>query len=247
MSYGWLRNNPHEWCGDSSAGASGYEYGWPSGGTLESDVVAQWLFDEAAGNIVDEVVPTTLTAAGGAATYSQTLSGLYAGISPGIDFNNVAYFEKAGADANHDIGTNDFTFEAWFRRDDAARYAVMDTLGGGNGWDVEFLNSNSGEDVFLFLDPATQQSITIRMTSAFNDGDPHKARWVGDRSGNAELFIDGVSQGTGDISGSDGEAITCGNLTVGARVGGLRPFNGVLYELRHSNNATNNSGGPNGG
>jgi hypothetical protein len=98
----------------SSGGVQNYVKGYPFDGPVEANVAAQWVFDEASGNITDEVSGLVLTAAG-SATYSVAGgAGLYADITPGITCGNGIYFDNP-SDTSLAIGTSDFVLEVWFK------------------------------------------------------------------------------------------------------------------------------------
>lgn len=223
--------------------------GYASLGT-EANVVAQWLFDEAAGNIVDEVAGITLTAApsGTGLTYSVAVGSPWANLSPGIGFwdstlTNGGVFESTTHAAALDLGLSDFVVEAW---------ASFSADAGADKVPVIF-------GAYKFAAPLTAYSASIdfsTMTLSFNiqsgatavtasgtipdirgDGLLHKVRAAGDRDGNLTLHFDEglidtqslVPLAAASIAGSDYAA-------VGAEVVGS------IYEVRLTvGNATNNS------
>ena len=235
-------------------GGTGYFYGYPAHGSLEPNVAAQWLFDEASGDIVDEVSGITL-ADSGSPTYNNAHTGLFAGLSPGIAMVNAnpptGYFSKAGADSNLDIGTGDFTVEAWVTNTVAFNgQRIIDCRSAATdiGWELRY-QGGADQIVFYILTATTERAIAMSVTSAMKDGNEHKIRVKGTRAGNLEMFYDGASLGTATLGTLVGQSVVCNNIFVASQHS-QAPFSGwsgQLLELRVSMNATNNSGGPGGG
>jgi len=233
----------------------GYSYGWPSGGTSEASVAAQWLFDEVAGNIVDEVTGVTLTKIGGP-TYSQSSpESLWDNLAPGIYCPRFGAdgFGAAGNEANLDIGANHFTIEWWFsfQNTNAVPGVITDTrlsTATNKGYYIASDHNSGTMTVVLQATDGTQVSKVFLTGSTFKSTN-RKFRLVGTRGGNLELFMDGNSQGTAAIGALDGKDIDTNNAYIMIRLDSAVATEcaGTCYEWRLSLNATNNSGGPNGG
>lgn len=232
-------------------GVTLYEYGWPSGGTNEPNVAEQWLFDETSGNIVGEVNSITLTP-NGTPTYNQTLTGLFANISPGIDYGANSGHQNGSAQSDLDLGTNDFVIECWFTYVATGNFAYMlDTKAGGaaddEGYNV-FYNSTPEIILEIVASDTTRVQYFKSMSGSVTANQNHKLRIVGDRSGNVEFFIDGSSLGTSSMSSHSGKSIAASLCHIGQRVTDASYFPDKLIELRVTiGNTTNNSGGPGGG
>lgn len=230
-----------------------YHEGYPAytGGGTQPDVALQWIFDEASGNIVDEVAGVTLTA-NGSPTYSQTVSGVYAGLSPGIT-GNSGYFRKAGTTAEGVIGTGDATIEVWYEQAVVSgtkyMFACTDDSDGDKGYSATIRTEAGTESVALWL--KATDGTTVTSTWTFNpatSGEPSKMRFVINRAtGLATLYHNGASKGDVDISSLAGKTIICEDMEMFGVAGAVLQMVGKLYEWRLSLNATNNSGGPNGG
>ena len=238
------------WAGvKSGGGGAGYHYGWPAGGTSEPNVVAQWIFDEASGNIVDEVTGITLAAVG-SPTFTQTVTGLYAGISPGIAYPASTQHSNATPDASTYPGTGDFTIEWWASTTTATNgytFAWIAAVGAKGVYN----NTNFLTGVAAIAVRSTDSTVVAKnftMTAGYADGNPHKFRLVCTRAANMELFQDGVSLGTQALTTLIGKTIEFEGMTLGGFTGSPTfEMDGTLYEWRLSLNATNNSGGPGGG
>lgn len=243
-----------------------YEYGYPAGngGGVQSDVVAQWIFDEASGDVIDQVgtvdlAPTQV----GASSYIQREVSIgytksWESVSPGIfvlnrTSNSWIFYS---ADTSLAVGTGDATFE-WI-----SQYIPMNN---GQSYATLYYSCNNSvlQGVYFYYDNATTTprfnfyikasdgstliSTLTLVTNPF-DFNIHKHRVVFDRAGDAEYFIDGVSQGTASMAGLVGKTLPCSQLILmGATTSAVNTLAGTLFEFRQSANATNNSGGPNGG
>lgn len=254
MSYGWLKGNPHfpmSWQGGGPAGGGPlYDYGAPSGSGgdgVSTDVSVQFLFDEASGNLVDEIAGVTLTAAG-TITYNQTESAPYDNLSPSILLGTTGYFGKTTTTDEVKFGTGDGTIEFWFSTTAtgtqyiAASYEAAYT----RGW---FFYARASDGVMgcnIIADDGTQVNTNYSTgITTFADGNLHKVRIVHDRAGFRYLYFDGVEVGgptslsTIATKNVPAESLSIGSLYASAKTAGLV---GKVAEFRFSKNATNNSG-----
>lgn len=247
--YGWLKSNVfrsyHSPFGGESGGVLAYNYGWPSGGTTESDVSLQFLFDESSGNLTDEVASVVATA-NGTLTYSQSVTGTFAGLSPGIALGSSGYFSKSTTTDEVKFGTGDGTIEVTFSTTAtgtqyiAASYESTYT----RGWYFYVRESDGVMGVALVADDGTQSASNFNTgITDFADGEPHKLRLVVDRSGNKELFFDEVSVGSSTVSTLSGKNVPAESFAMGSLYGASKVVGlvGNFYEFRFSKNATNNS------
>lgn len=234
----------------ASTGGGIYNYGYPTyaGGGTQPNVSAAWHLDAASGNIGESVNSAGYPLVGTGATYGQVIGGSFAGISPGIAYTGTArhYYAPGGLIATP-IGTSNFTLEWWWLTSEAST----------TGYFFEF---NDDENDFLAVAQLPGSNIirlTIKSTdydfsiskSVYNDGiNAHKGRLTGQRNGSAILKVDGTTYDTPkDISAQ--AAVNIGMLycSIGNRNAGTAASLSTQYEVRVSNNLTNNSGGPNGG
>lgn len=244
-------------------GSPAHSYGWPAGGTYEPDVAAQWLFDSTSGNIVDEVNNISLSAVGSDLEYEQ--NGIWPNVNPGIQYN-VAPGATTGEE--HQVLTGQSTldlapgvdmvieqvvqFEPVVSGEYIAYlYSLLGAASNNYGIMSYVLARPTSHQVFFLLksDDSTFLTTGFGHVYGLNDGLPHKLRFVLDRSNSVELFVDGVSQGTSDISSLATKTFTnTGVRLAGQYNGGGNNLRGVLYETRITiGNLTNNSGGPGGG
>lgn len=261
-SYGWLNREAyrgyHGHSGGSGGGAvaTGYQYGWPSGGTSESNVTFQLLFDESSGNITDEVGSVVLTA-GGTNVYNQAVTGDYEDLSPGIlQDSSGDYFLKNTATSALSLGTGDATIEMWYKNNGTLGNAYLLNAYNGTttrGWAVVFDSVGGGRlQWFAYADDGTAVFGNNGSGGAVElaTGGPHKIRIVINRTTNlVTYYINGNQAGvTTNIAALSGKTISGHAAGVGAIVGATTVYiRGTIYEARFSQNATNNSGGPNGG
>lgn len=254
-------------------------YGWLSKRTenqavlLETNgdpnVTALWFFDEASGNIVDEIASLSVTATG-TPTYSintsnySPLAALGIRCSPGA---TQSAFVNAGAQAALNFGTSSGVIEIVAQFDDPVNPGV------GGATDCGFVdtrNSNTDTGILIMatsVDLTTAgYSISIRATDGteitYNLIDPHngaapfvgggsickKWRLVLDRSSNAQLIYNGQPFSSISMSTLVGKSIDSSRFTIGGRFDVFRPFDITFNTLRWTvGNATNNLGGPGGG
>ena len=232
-------------------------------------LVAHWKMQEPSGNITDSKNSVVLTA-NGTPTYSvsgatsnasiydctgalgdwSNFTGIYI---PGIP--TYGGFRASGPVPSIAFGTSDFVIEAVVRVDDTGGYHGICgdcNRATGQGWQWEAtVNGRAYSKFYIMADDGT--SVSANFAYPYNgpnvkgDGLFHKWRLVGDRSGNVELFIDKISQGTADISSLDGKTLSSWWPTAGDdSSNGNNPFDGTIMEVRLTvGNITNNSLGPN--
>lgn len=247
MGYGWCTSNPFWWRGGSGGGGgASYSYGSPGTRTLESNVVAQWLCNEPSGSLVDVVNGITL-AVSGAPTFNVTdLTGSYAYLDPGVNYAGTTYHTAAAA-AAMDFGVSDGVIECWAKYNGGSNrppFADNENSGDERGWAIQWSNATTLRIAFCADDKTfTQGTATVPDKT----GTAVKLRYTVDRSGNAEIFMDGVSYGTVNISACNGKATSSYAPTIGGAKAGTTKFNGTVYEARLTvGNLTNDSGDPTG-
>lgn len=233
---------------------SGYEYGWPSGGISEPNVKAQFLFDESASPIVDEVGGLSL-AETATPEYGQAATSIYANLSPGIKYvHAAAEYHRLVADSTAlDIGATDHCVIEWWAS--ATDQGVVDyqwalSAQSTTLWGIYCnIQIETICTIAVEMDDGTQVNNAFTISS-WHDGVPHKFRFVYERGASMELFLDGVSQGSKSVVSQDGKVMTNKAITMAASMSGTNGANGNLYEWRCSIGTdvlTNNSGGPEGG
>lgn len=259
--YGWLKYGGSR---SGSGGSSGYVAGYPADGPLEPDVVAQWLFDEASGSIVDEVSGITLANDMASAVYNETATGLFASLSPGIKAaysvgEAPAQFIKSTATSSLDIGAStSVTIESYFKvtRNNASPpfwgFITYDNAGEAANLLSLYVYTNTASNNLAFYVRASDNTakfaeFTVPQATLY-DGNIHKIRAVWDRGANTmEVFFDGSSVGSVDASGLSGKTLTCNKIRTHGIWLSEQGSDLTIYSLRVSHNATNNSGGPGGG
>lgn len=235
-------------CGNG-APARYFEEGYPGGsGPTESNVAAQWLFDESSGSIVDEVSGVTL-AANGSPQYGITKTGKFSHLNPWIRFDGSSYFYKDSATSELDLGTNDAVFEFWFATTSSATQRIFEASSS-----VPFVDSYNvyfnavgtyGTLVFSFFKvPGPTRTASIPFVDEYRDGNPHKVRMILDRNVGITAWVDDDLQTTSSDNTTDYAAtsITAPGIYVGSNRTGNARFTGDLGELRITiGNITNNS------
>lgn len=229
-----------------------YQYGYPTGTKVESNVSAQWLFDEASGDIVDEVGSITCTKVNTGQTYRVDTSAY----SPIMEYGITTVFNTGwrynGVVAALAPGTDDWVIEIVFK------YPSADT---GGDWidtrdpdsvDVggfQLTGSTTTKGIVLSVTADDGTFITRSFTaSAQTLGAWAKVRCVVNRAGNCETFFNGVSLGTLTMSTVAGKNVPAHGCSVGIRSNAINTMIGTYNELRVSvGTITNNSGGLGGG
>lgn len=237
--------------GRASGGGAGYNYGYPAYGPVEPNVVLQYLFDEASGNIVDEVAGITLVP-DTAPTYNVAATGAFAGLSPGITYARTGTVRhKKNPSTDIVIGTSDFTIEIWYKTTASGTGSnyLFDHYDGVGGGVRAFMNTTTGAWRWSAIaDDTTSVNSNIAMPVSYNDGNLHKIRTVFTRSGSSVTYFDGVNIGSVSLSTLAGKTISLTALVISGQVtASSLGFLGTMYEFRLSLNASNNSGGVNGG
>jgi hypothetical protein len=244
---------------------TGYHYGYPAYGPSEPNVSAQWLFDESSGNLIDEVaslaLTPTLAGTSGTFTYGVNNIDYGSGLNPGLTINSPAPSQTAylynAAGTGLGLGTSDATIEwvsDFLATGSQAGTQVHLYTSSLNSWEhgmniyYDTITTTPKLGLVMYASDGTNVWASFTLTSSVFGAGTKKHRLVLDRSGNAEYFIDGSSQGTYAISSLDGKTMEVNQFTLGAfGSNGANPINGTFYEFRQSANATNNSGGPGGG
>lgn len=235
-----------------------YQKGYPfftANGT-EPNVAAQWVFDEASGDVVDEVDSVTLADAG-SPTYSVAATGAFEDLTPGITTANgnppASYFFKAGDESNLDLLQSDFVIEFWLTFTETFNGQTLiecwDDPSTEIGWALKY---NGSSDTLVFSmrsEDNTSVSVLKSIANLENTG-PRKIRITGDRDGNVEMFLDGVSLGTSAITTLSAKDVLCHNIYIASNKAqaAFSGRSGTIHEFRLTvGNLTNNSGGPAGG
>lgn len=220
-----------------------YYYGYPAHGVSEPNVAEQWLFNVASGNLTGQVASTLLSVVG-SPTFSVSAPARWGGIIPGITYAAGARHQKTTATSVMDF-TNQHVVELWF--------AITGTTGTVVFWDTEdtsFVDgaycawqrsTNNLQTFFKATDTTTVQSDLTMSAATYADGNPHKIRLKINFSGNLEALVDGNSLGTTSLAALAGKTVNCDKMTVGAFADGSVPMTGTIFELRKSDNLTNNS------
>lgn len=254
--------------GGGPPGVEPYDYGYPAGmgGGVQPNVLAQWIFNESAGDILDQVgsadlTPTLVGIAG--LSYSVPIGysdPSFELVSPGVFFlsrtSNAYYLQSS--DTSLAPGTGDFTIE-WI-----AQYVNKNNL---QSTAAVFATCNNSleQGIYFYYDNAQSATCRFEMwlkatdgtlfylagnitANPFSDMKIHKHRIVLDRAGDAQYYIDGVLQLSGSMAAVVGKNFPASQLHVLAVTSsGINSLCATMFEMRVSGNATNNSLGPNGG
>jgi hypothetical protein len=235
-----------------------YDFGAPTGtggDASAANVVAQWIFDETTGNIVDEVNSISLTPVNvGGIAYN--LNRYYTYLPPGgVRYGpSASFFRNTSVNSVLSPGTGDWTVEAVGTFSGNNNGVLIDCRNpsDGKGWAVYILHGANRIAVEGIAEDGTAYAAQTSAISGFQNWELiyTKIRVVHDRTaGFAYIYYNGVLSGSLSIAAVAGKTINAyevrlANNYLENRGGG---YVGHMKELRVSLNATNNSGGPNGG
>lgn len=208
------------------------------------------LFDETSGNLTEAVNGLTFTATG-SPTYSVAppSGGLYLGWGTGITFAANTNFANLAATACSP-GNNNFTIEFGYKTSNSGSqsvFRVLDPSDANTMW-CEVRPSVPGIQLFLTQSGVGNVNCIFTVSGiTLDDGLEHKVRITCNLSGNAECFVDGVSQGTADISALSTWTVPTNKIYVGTFEDLSEDFLGTLYFLRWNRGLTAKLRGPGGG
>lgn len=208
------------------------------------------LFDEASGNLTEAINGLTFTATG-SPTYSVVppSGGLFLGWGTGITFAANTNFANLDA-LVCSPGNNNFTIEFGYKTTNGGSQAVFRVLDASDNNTMWCEVRPGVPGIQLFLTEAGIGNSNCIWTVGgitLDDGLEHKVRITCNISGNAECFVDGVSQGVVDISSHTAWDVPTKKIYVGTFEDLSEDFLGTLYFLRWTRGLTANLGGPGGG
>jgi hypothetical protein len=156
-----------------------------------------------------------------------------------MGFSDGLYFDGttsdgviAAADAtDFNPGTSDFTVEAYIFGGTLNDYIIEKRGGSGNGW--EFYITAAAKMHFLIDD--TTATFNLTADTSIGTNQIHYVAVTVDRDGNATHYLDGIKDGSSDVSGSDGSVSNSDNLGVGSIGGTSNFFDGSIYAIKYSN------------
>ena len=216
----------------------GYDGGDQDDGTgawnADGNWVAVWHLNETdidggSGDIKDS------TSNGNDGTTQGGLSGAdqVAGqVGGSIDFEvDDSDYIDLGDNNSLDIGTSDFSLSAWSKAESFGETTVL--LGKASGTENGYRWRQQGDnlkDIRVDSGPG----VAIDADTAISDTGWHYFAVSADRDGNAIHYLDGISDGTGDISASAGDMTNTTPLFMGANAVGDANADGILDEIRIS-------------
>jgi len=191
------------------------------GATADANETTLYVKDPTADNTVDieDASGTLLVSEGGTVLGESKIDAALARDAEAFALNHGVEFSDASVSFSDgvDLGTDDFTVALWTRLDDytpGTATTIWQTHSSGNNRVVLSLETD-GDFRLSFTDSGGTTTDYDLATSAPTDGEFHHVAVTADRDANAELFIDGVSQNTIDISVESGVDIGNGNANAG--------------------------------
>ncbi|MAG19803.1 hypothetical protein CL618_00005, partial [archaeon] len=199
-----------------------------------SGLVAYWKFNNGSNSNKTHVYDWADRHRNNGSLDSKWVSG---NISNGLSFDGSDDYVDVGDKTVFEF-TGDFSVSAWVKSTNFLTYGRIleksstspywyNDGGTGYAFDVEAgivkigINDGTGDDVIVSAD------------TNISDGNWHHIVGVWDRDGNGLVYIDGLLNGSGDISGESGALSNNGNLRIGkSQVGNANDFlNGSIDEV----------------
>lgn len=215
------------------------------------DVVARWNMNESADPLVDLVNSISVSErSGGTFTYNQTIGSPYASFSPGILMDNAnSEFQKLTATSVLDIDSSSENL--------LMEWGVLKSsfLSPDYHWTLHGNGATTDYGVFCFGGTETQLSISLKTEDATTASNTFTlATWSGTPTifqayfdftgtGMLDLYQDGVSRGSLDISGLANKTFTNAGIRLGGQFNnGTESLAGTMFVMRISKgaNALNN-------
>lgn len=126
-----------------------------------------------------------------------------------------------------DLGTSDFTLEAWVQRAGTGAFDQICSKGSGNAsWFFAITDTNVLRCAIRATADATADSVGTLSTGL------HHIAASADRGGLMRLYIDGAADGTQDISGQSGSLDNADTFELSRSRGGAGYFGGALLRFR---------------
>ena len=177
-----------------------------------------------------------------AVTVSKRHSGLLSKGRPHLNFDGINDYVTKSNDADLNFGANtDFSIEVIFKTPgttDSDLVTKGSSSGVGKRYQLQYLGGSTNI-VRLILDDNSTTSIATGVT-AVNDGEWHHIIATADRDGNAQLYLDGATDGSASSISSTGDIDDAAEpLTVGIKSQdeSSDPFTGDIALVRIWNRA----------
>lgn len=235
----------------SSGGSQSYVKGYPFQGTSEPNVVAQFIFAQASGDLVDTVSTITLPVNGSPTFSVASAAAPFDLLAPGITFGTSGkFFYKDTPTASADIGTGSCTIEYWYKTTISSGAPIVwetDDEGGithVHGMYHQVTGATGAMAWGISSSDGTSINRSWILPAEWNDGTLHKITSILNRGDDSvSMKFDEALISAQDAAGLAGKSIKNGIFSFGAYpFNGAAGFNGTIYSWRQSNNATNNSG-----
>ena len=207
---------------------------------LSDSLVSYWSFNEGTGvTTYDQWEGNNGTLGGGTSDYYPTWrTGGDCVSGKCLEFDGVDDKVDCGNDSILDIGLNNLTVSFWAKLDNDVSNLFIGNGGAGDswpGWEVWYYSVY--QDLrFYFGDGTTR--VTGNSNNGLNiaDGNWHFLTISVVRSASATYYVDGISQGTTNVSAYVNDDIGhTTNLTIGMWAG--LPMGGLIDEVRIYNSA----------
>ncbi|PJA67762.1 hypothetical protein CO157_02735, partial [Candidatus Peregrinibacteria bacterium CG_4_9_14_3_um_filter_49_12] len=209
---------------------------FPSTGGL----VGHWKFDEIAGTVAAD---SSGNGNDGTHTNSPTISTT---LPSAMNTANVRSLSFDGSDDyvsvtdsnSLDLGTSDFTFSMWIRKDavDTRKFLYNQRVDGGNYVEIEWEADNT---IQIDSTTATVQSVLVNGATALSATTWYHVAFVVDRdsAANTEVYVNGTVDTTGTPTVSTSDLSLAANVSIGRWSGDGLYWDGQIDDVRIYNRA----------
>ena len=152
-------------------------------------------------------------------------------IDGALSFDGSSDYINVGDQPVLDVGTGDFSMSAWIQTSGSAyTQFVMAKRSNGYGNGYSLAVRSDGTVMANVLDADSYVGVTS--TATVNDSQWHHLAAVADRDSNLTIYVDGVVQDWGSLSGETGDLSNSNPFCIGAKKPGVSLFNGAIDDVR---------------
>lgn len=206
----------------------------------EGDLAVHYAFDEGSGSVAYDKSPNKNNGQICGAEYVKSAKG-YAVEGYALKFDGANDYVDCGNNGSLNMGTNDFSIEFWCDIDAMpdGYYGVISKKSGA--WDAASPGYEVvvGDAVWMYTGDGNKNFEIARTSSVLKNTGWHYIVFTLDRDGNGKSYVDGVLEGTTDISTVQGSLDNTLNLNIMRRSGGGAYVKGMLDEVRIYQRALN--------
>lgn len=193
--------------------------------TPTNRLIGEWKLDESSGNFAYDTSGNGYT---GTVTGAAIVTGK---VGNARSFNGSGYI-NINQDTPFDLGTSNFTIQAWIKRNSTGPSVIMGKLA-STGWWMQF---TSGNNLQAGVYSALNQNTRFDSTEATADTEWHHFACVRTSTTNINCYKDGDIM-VGSRLTTSGTGNSASNLYIGGYNSTTNLFNGVIDEVKIYNYA----------